>query len=100
MNSGKNRPGIGIVEAAAGVTLHITNYRADRSRTIYSSKPLPDWVAQDPEDDPRERPVGFRSGLLTAHERLTAQRRSTRARTGMLRAMTDNVAALQAWRIR
>lgn len=85
--------------AAAGATRRVTTYTTDRSRTLYVSTPAPEWVDDDP-DDPSERSAGVRSGLLAARGRLSAPSRPNRSRTGTLRLMTDNVAALHAWRIR
>jgi hypothetical protein len=96
-----HRPVFRIVDAAAaGVTRNVANYSLERSRAIYVNSPPPEWVQNDPADDPREGPAGFRTSLLTAQERLTTRRRPNRSRTGTLRAMTDHVAALHAWRIR
>jgi hypothetical protein len=100
VNARRIRPTVSLVDIAASTaSRHILNYTARRSRTVYISTPPPELPVHDP-DDPRERPAGFGSGWLIAQQRLTARRQGDRSRTGMLRALTDNVAAIHAWRIR
>jgi hypothetical protein len=94
---------VGVVDIATWTaSQHLRNYTAYRSRTIYRSPSIPDWVELDSRDDSdaASRSGGFRSGVLGAKQKLTAQRHPDRRRTGILRAMTDNVAAIHLWRSR